>query len=71
MKELDNMPFDYINNLTTAFKNNIYSSSTEIERKREIIKLSITALSNKPERIVGFLRFQGVKQKLIQFLTQS
>ena len=65
------MPFDYINNLTTAFKNNIYSSSTEIERKKEIIKLSITALSKKPERIVGFLRFQGVKQKLIQFLTQS
>lgn len=65
------MPFDFLINLKSAFQNNIYESSSEEERKNEIIKLALKALSDKPERIVGFLRFQGVKQKLIQFLTQS
>lgn len=65
------MPFDFIESLKSAFKNKIYISSSEEERKKEIIKLSLKALSDKPERIVGFLRFQNVKQKIVQFLTQS
>lgn len=65
------MPFDFVEKLKLAFKNNIYKSSSEEERKKEIIKRALKALSDKPERIVGFLRFQGVKQKLVQFLTQS
>lgn len=65
------MSFDFIESLKSAFKNNIYTSSSEEERKKEIIKLSLKALSDKPERIVGFLRFQNVKQKIVQFLTQS
>lgn len=65
------MPFNYLESLKSAFKNNIYESSSEEERKKEIIRLTLNALSDKPERIVGFLRFQGVKQKVVQFLTQS
>ena len=65
------MPFNYIESLKLAFKNNIYESSSEEDRKKEIIRIALNALSDKPERIVGFLRFQSVKQKVVQFLTQS
>ena len=65
------MSFDFTKSLKSAFQNKIYKSSSKEERKKEIIKLVLKALSDKPERIVGFLRFQGVKQKVVQFLTQS
>lgn len=65
------MSFDFTKSLKSAFQNKIYKSSSKEERKKEIIKLALKALSDKPERIVGFLRFQGVKQKVVQFLTQS
>ena len=65
------MSFNFEENLKSEFKNNIYKSSNDDERKKEVIKLALKALSDTPQRIIGFLRFQPIRQKLIQFLTQS
>ena len=65
------MSFDYKKSLKKAFQNHIFSSDDKSIIEKEIIRLSIMALVEKPEKIIGFLRFQSPKQKLVQFLTQS
>lgn len=63
--------FDYSFELDKVFKEKIFSSTTDDERTKEIVLLCIDVITKQPECIIGFLRFQSFKQKMLQLLTQS
>jgi hypothetical protein len=63
--------FDYIAELDKVFKEKIYSADNDDDRAKEIVLLCIGVIIKQPETILGFLRFQSLKQKMLQLLTQS
>lgn len=63
--------FDFSLELNNAFKEKLFSSINDEERKKEIALKCIEVITKQPECILGFLRFQSFKQKMLQLLTQS
>lgn len=63
--------FNYIEELDKAFKEKIFSSSDHEDRIKEIVLMCVEVITKQPECILGFLRFQSFKQKMLQLLTQS
>lgn len=65
------MAFDYKKNLEESFKNHIFSSTDPIERHKDVVISVVKIFVEKKKSITGFLRFQSVKQKILQYYTQS